>query len=364
MEHFIHLFILTLVIKHHFGIFEKAAVKGGMVGFRNSTRNETFSVEQHLRFAMSYLAEGAFSEAMIAFKEILRHDFSNESAEIGGKCCNYWKVKIEKIRKEKDKKSFSCYKAGNFLYEEWRKFILTFNSSKENEIIILDCVKYYVLRLALEYLKKAESEEDTTINVVPLFALIGFLNKILRNYEEAICYFQKVIQIEHFNADAYAQLGNCYELQGEERAAKIMLREAFFLNPAAVDLAKLENSQLIFRVSSVMKQYDIASGAFVFWIPVYARVYNVFDVKRELGDEEVIRIQKDISNLRNELENNQEAMKNKNEAEKFKAMLLIRYFWLYDYFQGKENAKDEIKKVEERIKDLSCTIYNIFKNSI
>ena len=77
-----------------------------------------------------------------------------------------------------------------------------------------------------------------------MFALIGFLNKILRNYEEAICYFQKVIQIEHFNADAYAQLGNCYELQGEERAAKIMMREAFFLNPAAVDLTKLESDEL------------------------------------------------------------------------------------------------------------------------
>ncbi|MEE1289926.1 MAG: hypothetical protein UHW86_02715 [Spirochaetota bacterium] len=331
---------------------------------RNKTGNDNFSNAQHLSFALSLMADGCFNDAIMAFKEILKHDFSNESALLGGKCCNYWKTKIEKLCKEKEKKSFSYYKTGSLLFEEWNKFILTFNSSKETENIVLNCMMQYVLGLALEYFKKAEFEGDVSINVVQLFTIIAFLNKELGKIDEAICYFQKVIQTERFNADAYAQLGNCYELQGNERAAKIMLREAFFLDPAGIDLTKLENSQLIAKIRYVMKQYEISEDTFVFWMPVYARVYNILDVKRELVNVEVARIQKHISSIKRELESNSEIIKNKNELEKFKAMLIIRYLWLYDYFQENESNKDEMKKVEECIKELSFTIYNILKNSI
>lgn len=334
------------------------------MGFKNNAEKVAFPVEQRLTFGLSLLTEGYFNDAATVFKEILKQDFANESAEIGGKCCNYWKIKIEKLKKEKDKKAYSNYKTGCLLYEEWKKFMLTFKSSKETEAVVLNCVMQYVLGLALEYLKKTESEGDASVNIVRLFALIGAIYKELMRFDDAVCYFQKVIQNDHFNADAYAQLGNCYELQDNERAAKIMMREAFFLNPAAVDLAKLDNSQLITKISSVMKQYDIADETFVFWVPVYARVYNILDIKRELMTSEVARIQKEISNIKNELENNAGIMKNKNEAEKFRAILVMRYLWLYDYFLEKDNANDELKKVEARIKDLSFTVYNILKNSI
>ncbi len=334
------------------------------MGFKNNAEKVVFPVEQRLTFGLSLLTEGYFNDAATVFKEILKQDFANESAEIGGKCCNYWKIKIEKLKKEKDKKAYSNYKTGCLLYEEWKKFILTFKSSRGTEALVLNCVMKYVLGLALEYLKKTESEGDASVNIVRLFALIGAIYKELMRFDDAVCYFQKVIQNDHFNADAYAQLGNCYELQDNERAAKIMMREAFFLNPAAVDLAKLDNSQLIAKISSVMKQYDIADETFVFWVPVYARVYNILDIKRELMTSEVARIQKEISNIKNELENNAGIMKNKNEAEKFKAILVMRYLWLYDYFLEKDNANDELKKVEARIKDLSFTVYNILKNSI
>lgn len=331
---------------------------------KNNTEKMALSVKQHLTFALSFLSDGCFSDAATEFKEILKQDFANESAEIGGKYCNYWKSRIEKLKKGRDKKSLSNYETGSLLYEEWKKFISTFKVSKESEIVVLDSVKQYVLGLVLECLKKTEIEGDSVVNRAQLFALIGALSKELGQFDNAVCYFQKVIQIDHFNADAYAQLGNCYELQGNERAAKIMMREAFFLNPAAIDIAKLENSQLIAKISSVMKQYDIAADAFVFWIPVYARVYNILDVKRELMINEIVRIQKEISDIKNELENNAEILKNKNEAEKFRAMLVMRYLWLYDYFLEKENAGDELKKVEACIKELSFTVYNILKNSI
>lgn len=334
------------------------------MGFRYNNGNDGFSIEQRLSFAMSSLSEGCFNDAATIFKEILKRDFSNESAEMGVKCCNYWKIKIEKLKKEKDKKSFSCYKIGNLLYEEWEKFALTFSSSKETKNRVLNCIMQYVLGLALEYLIKAEIDGEASINIVQLFMLIGFINKELGNLNDAICYFQKAIRTEGFNADAYAQLSNCYELQGDERAAKIMLREAFFLNPAGIDLAKLENSQLITKIYCVMKQYDIAEETFVFWMPVYARIYNILDIKRELKSVEVAKIHKDISDIKNELESNTGILKNKNETEKIKAILLIRYLWLYDYFQENGNNREEIKKVEDAIKDLSFTIYNIFKNSI
>lgn len=334
------------------------------MGSKNNTEKIILSVEQRLAFALSFLSDGCFSDAATEFKEILKQDFANESAESGGKYCNYWKSKIEKLKKERDKKSLSNYETGNLLYEEWKKFITTFKSSKETEVVVLNSVMQYVLGLALECLKKTETEGDSSVNIASLFTLIGVLNKELGQFDDAICYFQKVIQIDHSNAGAYAQLGNCYELQGNERAAKIMMREAFFLNPAAIDLEKLENSQLIARISNVMRQYDIATDTFVFWIPVYARVYNILDVKRELMANEVTRIQKEISDIKNELENNTGIIKNKNKTEKFKAILVMRYLWLYDYFLEKENAEDELKKVEARIKDLSFTVYNILKNSI
>ena len=44
---------------------------------RNKTGNDNFSNAQHLSFALSLMADGCFNDAIMAFKEILKHDFSS-----------------------------------------------------------------------------------------------------------------------------------------------------------------------------------------------------------------------------------------------------------------------------------------------
>ena len=56
------------------------------MGFKNNAEKVVFPVEQRLTFGLSLLTEGYFNDAATVFKEILKQDFANESAEIGGKC--------------------------------------------------------------------------------------------------------------------------------------------------------------------------------------------------------------------------------------------------------------------------------------
>jgi hypothetical protein len=130
-------------------------------------------------------------------------------------------------------------------------------------------------------------------------------------------------------------------LLGEERKAKALFREAFFLDAAGVDLRSME-SEMITALAEKVRAQGYDGQELAEWIPVYGRILGVFSVKRELKPVELGRLRESVLALENELQ--------AGGAEKeavLKPRLLNRYFWLADYYgasggRGSEAALEEL----------------------
>lgn len=314
------------------------------------SRNSESSVHQKLSFALELLKEGKFEDANIIFSDVLRYDYSNQIAETGVKCCKYWNSRINMMKSRE-----TSYYMGKYLYDEWKKFQVFLRNQKNIQMKVINCVMYFIFGTALQYLEK-EIQDNKIIDLSTLF-LIGLFHKKLGDFDHAIYYFERIINNDRFNAPAFAQLADCYALIDEERKAKVLFREGFFICPSAIELDTLDSnliSNLIVRIS----EYKIPREELAYWIPVYGRVLNVFNIKRELAPVELGKLKQDVFHLE------QDFFTLEAVDQKVKARLINYYLWLYDFYIVKENSDDIKIELEDKMKNLSLTIYNILKNSI
>jgi hypothetical protein len=87
------------------------------------------------------------------------------------------------------------------------------------------------------------------------------------------------------------------------------------------------------------------------WIPVYAAIWGVFSVKRELKQMEVGRLRQSIFSLEAEYKTNPA------RREYLRPRLLNRYFWLIDHY---ENSREDSSLIDEtllKIKYIDPDIY-------
>ena len=89
---------------------------------------------------------------------------------------------------------------------------------------------------------------------------IGRCCKGIGNYERAIENLERANIERKDDARILAELADCYSLVNESRAAKVFFREAFFLDPQAIDLAGLE-SPLIQRLAARLREMGFTGPA-------------------------------------------------------------------------------------------------------
>ncbi|HPK63159.1 MAG TPA: hypothetical protein PK426_12010, partial [Spirochaetota bacterium] len=124
----------------------------------------------------------------------------------------------------------------------------------------------------------------------------------------------------------------------------------------AVDIDLLD-SNLINAIISRLKADKIADEELKYWIPVYGRVYNIFNVFREILPVEFGKLSQEIFFLEGKIGDFRE---NKNIIT---ARLLNCYFWLYDYYRNKNSGLEYTSDLEHKIKRASEKIYKDFINN-
>jgi tetratricopeptide (TPR) repeat protein len=291
------------------------------------------------------LREGQFSEAIDALEAILEKDVDYPGAASALKCAGFWKERLERERPQLD-----GFEQGELLLGQWRLFHAFLERLADVPERCLFAIKQFIFSSALaSYLSAApESEQGGDPDVL---LQIGRCCKGTGNYERAIEYLERANRERRDDAGILAELADCYSLVNESRSAKVFFREAFFVDPQAIDLAGLE-SPLIQRLADRLRARGFTGPSLNEWMPVYGAIWGVFNVKREMKPLELGKLKQAIYTL--ERERRGGAAGRDSSAPR----LINRYMWLIDHLLSAGESRERVDEVLAKIRDIDPGVHD------
>jgi len=288
--------------------------------------------------------EGGFDEAIVLLEKALGIDFEYQDVTNALKCANFWSERLERVAA-----IAGDYEKGEYYLTQWKVFG-GFVSRMENlSERCLFTLKYFVFGRALEHYLALYNETDMSDPGI-LFR-IGRCHKSRGSYENALRFLEMASQIKRDDAAILAELADCYSLVNESRAAKVFFREAFFLDPQDIELSYLEAPMIQRLAASLRERFGEADVRE--WIPIYAAVYGLFNVKRELRPLELGKLKQAIHQLEREVQEGSEARVPR---------LINHYLWLIDHFLSSGEQRSKVEEVLKRIQELDPDVFNEYTN--
>lgn len=303
-------------------------------------------VENELAKAYELLKQGQLAKASGILSEALQDDLENMEILYTIKGINYWNQKFSRIQNLK-----SPYEQGESLVSHWKDFIQTMGKEGLYFERSIYAIRQGIFSLALECYNSMINNSGKVQPSPDLYRKAGLCHKKLGDYETALKYLDKANSMVTNDATILSEMADCYALCGEERTAKVLFREAFFIDPQKVDLSMLD-SELICYLIKQTEQLGYSGEILQEWIPVYGVLYGVFSVKRELRAIEIGNLKKSTF----ELETRRDEPGN-NMAQ-IKPRLINHYFWLIDYYVMANEARSYIQDVLLKIRYLDQNIYD------
>ncbi|MCK5095125.1 MAG: hypothetical protein KAR18_10385, partial [Spirochaetes bacterium] len=136
----------------------------------------------------------------------------------------------------------------------------------------------------------------------------------------------------------------------ESSKAKVLFREAFFLDPGQIELDQIESPfiHMLYR-----KTIEIIKdpGLTIYWLPILAELKSAFNVKREPKKGELDELRNKIKKLENEYINN------RKRRMYIEPRLLNHYFWLIDTLKISGGSKKEIEQSLQSINEINPEIF-------
>jgi tetratricopeptide (TPR) repeat protein len=293
--------------------------------------------------AHKLLEGGNFSQAIALYESILKENPNFPGASDGIKVSKFWASKKNRL-----KKIVSSYDKGKLLLREWKSF---------EKYMFKNHVKYgrptasiqkYVFSDIIDSFANAYNE-----GIVPDTAIliqIGDLFKHLGNYERAIDIYEYARGFDSDDSSLLAKLGDCYFSIDETSKAKVLFREAFFIDPAQIDLDQIESPFIHMLYKETLESIDDPEVA-VYWVPVIAEIKSAFNVKREPKKGELEQLRNKIERLEHEFKGN------KKKRLYIEPKLLNHYFWLIDTLKIISGSKKEIDNLLQRIYEINPKVF-------
>lgn len=291
---------------------------------------------------------GAIEESASLLNEAHSIDYDNPTVLAALKCTRFWIDRFHKLDSQ-----FEDYEKGEFLVKQWIIFSGEFSSgmmkSFEDGLYNL---KQGVFRTALKfYARVREGDRDPEPEIL---LRIGRCHKALGDYDRAIASLEKAMKRNSRSSQILAELADCYFMIDKIRNAKVFFREAFFLDPQSVDLNLLE-AEIISRLVDEVKKKGYSGRELKEWLPVYAVIFGVFNVKRELRPIEYGKLKQTIYSLKNELQDIE-------EKSLLMPKLINHYFWLIDHYLCINKDWETVEEILLNIKLLHIGIYEQYTN--
>ena len=297
---------------------------------------------------LAALEDGDFEKCTaILDTEIQQHN-ENKSIDFFLESVLFWKKRIENIERISDPIDQARYLLG-----EWHKY-KSFCSKYKNTSDDLDRHIFVFRKLinnkALSLLTAALS--NPLVNEQQAHLYIARAHKGNGNYEQAILEYRQVIAGAGQCASAYAELGDCYLLIGNELIGRLFLREAFYIDPNDIDFSFLESELMTNMINKIYSVEGVNDTNYKKWIPVYAILWDVFTVKRDLKTAEYGMLRQQIYALEREY--------NETKNSDIEPRLLYAYFYLLDYYHKLTNMQIGIDETMIKIKGINPKIYSMY----
>jgi tetratricopeptide (TPR) repeat protein len=272
-------------------------------------------------------------------------EFDNAELEHARKCVHWW---IEHTRRVENIEN--PYERGVFILSQLKHYYAFLDRLNEDFDLCQYAVRRFVFSSALRcfqgLLGDGVNQHDPG-----LLLLVGRCYKGVGNYDEALKYLEQAVRFKREDGETLAELADANALLAETKAAKVLFREAFFLDPRKIDLRSME-SEMIRALRERVRELGFDGPDLCEWIPVFGCILGVFNVKRELKQVEAGRLKQSIFALEAELRGGS------GENSFVKPRLLNRYFWLIDHY---EKTREDPAVIEETLLKIKVTDPEIFK---
>lgn len=291
---------------------------------------------------------GAIEESADLLNVAHSIDYDNPLVLSALKCTRFWLDRFEKLGS-----AVENFEKGEFLVRQWLVFLEKFGFDLQD--IFEDGLynlKQGVFRTALKYYSGIrERDHDPEPEIL---LRIGRCHKTLGDYDRAIAALELALKRDNRSALILAELADCYFMVDKIRNSKVFFREAFFIDPQAIDVELLE-ADIITRLVGEVKKKGFKGRELNEWLPVYAVIFGVFNVKRELRPIEYGKLKQTIFSLKNE-------MQESDEKNLLLPRLINHYFWLIDHYLSINKDWETIEEVLLNIKLLHVGIYEQYTN--
>lgn len=300
--------------------------------------------EQKLKEVLQHIKKGEALLAQQLIDPLLYYDIECKELIYTNRCCIFLVDSIKRINAIEDK-----YVQSESILQEWKSFqAFIARESIEFEDALL-AVQHGFFTNALKKLEVLLDERDS-LQRAEIYRKVGICYKKLGNFEQAQICLSEANKIYPNLAPVVAELADCFSLCGEDKFGKVLFREAFFLSPESIDIDFLD-SQLIKCLIDITKQKGFTGKFINLWVPINGVLNGVFNIRRQLNSQEVIKLRKDIYAMENEI-------KDPSCNEKVLTPLLLnKYFWLVDHYIQTRESPSKINDVLLKIRLLDSNVY-------
>jgi tetratricopeptide (TPR) repeat protein len=294
--------------------------------------------------AHALLEEGRFEEAISLFETIVRENANYPGVADGIKAARFWVSRQVKMRK-----FTSPYDKGRLFFKEWLEFEKYMHRNGVRHGRSTVAIQKYAFSDIIESFAQAYKEglaPDTN-----LLVQIGDLFKRLGNYEKAVEAYEYARSFNSCDPAILSKLGDCYFSIDETSKAKVLFREAFFIDPGQIELDQIESpliQTLYTKTSETVKNPETS----IYWVPIIAELTRVFNVKREPKKGELEELRNMIKRLESEYANN------RKKRAYIEPKLLNHYFWLIDTLKILGGSRKEIEQSLQRINEINPDVFS------
>jgi tetratricopeptide (TPR) repeat protein len=311
--------------------------------------NTETSVQGLIQKAYDSLKASDADAAMKALDDALKIDFEHPEVMYVLKCLNWWIERIKRLPEFHDP-----YDKGEFILSQWKSFYAFLDRIGEAYDPCQYALRGFVFSTALQSFQDVLGD-GVNQHDPGLLLQVGRCYKGVGNYDLAIKYLEQAVRFKREDGETLSELADVNALLEETRAAKVMFREAFFLDPQGIDLRSME-SEMIKRLRDRVRDLGYEGQELAEWIPIYGYIWGVFSVKRVLKPTELGRLKQSIFSLENEIRNHPDTSK------LLKPRLINRYFWLIDHYEHVREDSSFIEETMLKIKVIDPAFYKRYRS--
>lgn len=302
--------------------------------------------EKGLKEALAFMEAGNFSQARKIIQSTFEYSLDSQEVIITSNYCNKWIDAVNRLPDLRDESE-----RGESLLTEWKNFLDYLRTQEETYQPAYYATCRGIFSLALQNFSRL-LDERSPVQKAEILRKTGLCYKKLGEFENAKMCLSEANSLHGGRADVLADLADCYALCGEDKAAKVLFREAFFIDFKNVQLEFLD-SELIKCLVEKTEKKGFSGEELNAWIPVYGVLWGVFTIKRTMRPQEVGKLQQEIYAMENE-------QKDPSRASRLLVPRLIyKYFWLIDYCQT-VNDSQMINEILLKMKILDTNVYNMY----